>query len=271
MGTFAQPSLTFDLKKPKKFENRTLGSEKTGNKKFTLPRRLMQNTVTHYNYYFNANNKLNEIIARAKAAHKDDFTKLLPFYNYSPKATSAYKNDLDSVIYKSTAGILIHDLRNDWVDNLYLLIGRAYFLKNDLDSAYLTFQYVNYAFSPKEKDGYDKVIGTNENGKNNAFSISTNEKSNLVKEAFTRPPSRNESLIWQVKTYLERDDLAEAAGLMETLKNDPLFPERLQADLEEAKAYYFYSRMTGTAPRSTSPKSLTMQITTRKGPDGNTF
>lgn len=237
-----QPGLSFDIKKPPKYESKILGSEKTGNKKFTVPRRFIQNTFTHYNYYFNAYNRLNEVVARAKTAHKDDYTQLLPFYNYSLQATSTYKIDLDSVIYKSTAGVLIHDLRNDWVDNLYLLIGKAYYLRNDLDSAYLTFQYVNYAFSPKEKDGYDKVIGSNEDEKSNAFSISTRENTSIVKKVFSRPPSRNESLVWQIKTYLAKNELAEAAGLIQTLKNDPLFPERLDPELKEVQALWFYNQ-----------------------------
>lgn len=237
-----QPGLSFELKKPPKYESKTLGSEKTGNKKFTVPRRFIQNTFTHYNYYFNAYNRLNEVVARAKTSHRDDYTQLLPFYNYSLQGTSTYKTDLDSVIYKSTAGVLIHDLRNDWIDNLYLLIGKAYYLRNDLDSAYLTFQYVNYAFSPKEKDGYDKVIGSNEDKKSNAFSISTRENPNIVKKVFSRPPSRNESLVWQIKTYLAKDELAEAAGLIQTLKNDPLFPERLNPQLKEVQALWFYNQ-----------------------------
>jgi len=145
--------LSFDLPKPKKFENRQLRSEKTGEKKFTIPRKFMQNTTTHYNFYFNANEKIKQVLERAKAAHKDDYTKLLSFYNYGFEQTAQYKTDLDSVIYKATAGILLHDLRSNWVDNLYLLMGRAYYLKKDFDSAYLTFQYLNYAFAHKEKDG----------------------------------------------------------------------------------------------------------------------
>ena len=62
-NAYAQPSLSSDLKKPKKFENKQLGSEKTAEKKFTLPRRFVQNTVTHYNWYYNANNRLAEVAA----------------------------------------------------------------------------------------------------------------------------------------------------------------------------------------------------------------
>src|SRR5215467_12717878 len=160
----SQTGITYDdLKKPAKYENRELGYEKTDQKKFKVPRRFIQNTITHYNYYFNANNKINEILARAKAQNRDDFSKLLPFYNYSLEATSRDKRNLDSVIDKVNTAVLIHDLRNDWVDNLYMLMGRAYYYKNQLDSAYVIFQFVNYAFAPKEKEGYDKPIGSNAN------------------------------------------------------------------------------------------------------------
>ena len=45
----AQPGAEIEVKKPKKYENRKLASEKTGEKKFTVPRKIYQNTVTHYN------------------------------------------------------------------------------------------------------------------------------------------------------------------------------------------------------------------------------
>ena len=62
----AQPTLDSDLKKPKKYENRILRAEKTGQKKFNVPRRFFQNTYTHYNYYFNAQTKLDSVLANAR-------------------------------------------------------------------------------------------------------------------------------------------------------------------------------------------------------------
>lgn len=241
-NAYAQPSLSSDLKKPKKFENKQLGSEKTAEKKFTLPRRFVQNTVTHYNWYYNANNRLAEVVARAKSSHIDDYSKLISFYNYDLNNTAADSSQLDSVLYKSNAGILIHDLRNSWIDNLYMLMGQAYFYKNELDSAYLTFQFINYAFSPKEKDGYDKTIGSNTTDEGSGFSISTKENNSLPKKILTTPPSRNESFIWQIKTYIEKYELAEAASLIETLKSDKQFPGRLQPDLYEVQASWFYKK-----------------------------
>ncbi|MFM9911602.1 MAG: tetratricopeptide repeat protein, partial [Chitinophagaceae bacterium] len=236
------PALSFEIKKPQKLENKKLGSERGADKKFTATRRFFQNTITKFNWHFNANEKLNEIIARAKESHKDDYTKLLSFYNYSPAETVRDSSELDSVIYKANAGILLHDLRNDWVDNLYMLMGRAYYFRQVFDTAYLNFQYINYAFSPKEKDGYDKTIGSNSNEGGNAFSISTKETAKFPKKLLSPPPSRNESFIWLIRTYLALEEYPEAAGMIETLKSDPAFPERLQSSLYEMQSLWFYQQ-----------------------------
>lgn len=239
----AQPYATINLDKdkPKKYENRKLRSEKTGDKKLTANKRLFQNAFTHYNYYFNANNKVNDIIARSKLAFKDDYTKLLPFYNYSLDITAAEKNELDSVIYKCTAGILLHDLRNDWIDNLYLLLGKAYLLRKNYDSAGYIFQYINYAWAPKD-EGYDIILGSNASNTNGVFTVSTNEKASILKKAFSTAPSRNESLLWEVRNYLEQDKIGDATGLLSILTSDPVFPKRLQTDLHELIAYNYYKQ-----------------------------
>ena len=230
-----------DIKKPEKYENRKLGSEKGADKKFTLPKRIYQNTVTHYNYFFNANSKMQDVIGRAKTQHKEDYTQLLPFYNYSLDATSIEKAELDSIIYKCTAGILLHDLRNDWVDNLYILLGKAYFFKKDFDSAGITWQYLNYAFAPKD-DGYDIPIGSNSSNNTGTFSIATSEKSSFFKKLVTHPPSRNASFIWIIRNYTEQNLFTEASGLIQILKNDPNFPKRLNVDFNETIAYWFYKQ-----------------------------
>ena len=239
--SFGQMGISFDIKKPKEYDERVLRSEKSDQKKFTLPRRFIQNTVTHYNYYYNANVKLNEVLERAKTSFIDDYSKLLPFYNYSLDATAGDSIQLDSITYKSSSGIALHDLRNDWVDNLYLLWGASFYLQKKFDSAYLMFQFINYAFAPKENDGYYKTIGSNKDG-NSAFSISTKEKNSLPKKIFSQPPSRNDAFIWQIRNHLAQDEMAEAASLIVALKTDPLFPKRLQNDLHEVQAFWFYKQ-----------------------------
>ncbi|HCL84638.1 MAG TPA: hypothetical protein DIC22_11725, partial [Chitinophagaceae bacterium] len=102
-----QAGIEYDLKKPAKYENRTLGYEKTTETKWNVPRQLIQNSITHYNFYFNADNKLNDVLVRAKAQFREDYTRLLPFYNYSLETTSRDKRNLDSVIDKVNTAILL--------------------------------------------------------------------------------------------------------------------------------------------------------------------
>ena len=245
LAASAQVGIDYTLVKPKKFENRILASENSNNgKKFKKSRRFIQNTITHYNYYFNANEKIKMILARAKAQFRDDYTRLLPFYNYSLDATAAQKRELDSVMYKCTAGILIHDTRNDWIDNLYLLIGKMYYLKKDFDSAYITLQFLNWAFAPRDQDGYYLTIGSNENEMqgNNASVVTTKESKNVFKKVLSLPPSRNDGLIWKIRTYIAQDKFAEASALIEILLHDPQFPPRLEPSLMEVRALWFYKQ-----------------------------
>jgi tetratricopeptide (TPR) repeat protein len=235
----AQPKLEFNLKKPKQFENQKLPSEKMAEKKFTFLRHFFQNNYTHFNYYFNANQRLNEIVTDSKTTFTDDYTRLLSFYPYSLDQTSRSKF-LDSVIEICTAGILLHDLRNDWIDNMYLALGKAYLLRKNFDSAATTFQFINYTFAPKEKGGYDKVIGSNSEEGKNAFTIATKEKKGTFTYLISPPPSRNEAFVWQIRTLTETGNYLDASSLIETLKNDPYFPQRLKEEMAEARAYLYY-------------------------------
>ncbi|HPZ88203.1 MAG TPA: hypothetical protein PLQ32_08880 [Flavihumibacter sp.] len=242
-ATTAQPTLTAaDLKKPAKYEDRVLKAEKTGEKKFTIPRRFTQNTYTHYNYVFNAQVKLDRVLAMAKAQHVDHYLDLLSFYNYSLDATSAQKKELDSVIYKVNAGIFLHDLRDNWMDNLYMQLGQAYYYRAALDSAFMTFQYMNFAFAPKDDQGYDLYIASNSNEGGNNLKVATLENRNIIQRAFSEPPSRNDALIWLIRTHISLKNYIAASTLIQTLRNDPDFPARLQNGLSEVTAYYFYNQ-----------------------------
>ncbi len=248
MAAFTQPTWTLEPfgkeKKPEKFENRKLGSEKTADKKFNLARNFYQNTITHYNYYFNANSKVVSVIDRAKSSNIDDYTNLIAFYPYSLDGTASQKIELDSVILSATAGILLHDLRNDWIDNMYFLIGQAYYFRKDFDSALMTFQFINYNLFPRKRknDDDDRIVGTTTSAKDFKISIANKEKRNILQKLTAKPPSRNDAILWLARTLIEQNEFAESGGLLNTLQNDPNLPKRLQNDLEEVNAYWFFKQ-----------------------------
>ncbi len=239
LWTFAQPHAKMELKKPEKYENKKLASERTDEKKFGLLRKFTQNGITKFNWHFNAKTRLELLLEMMKYNYKDDYSQLLRFYNYDPEVLSK-ASELDTVLAKSNAGILVHDLRNAWIDNLYLLMGQAYFYKLNYDTAFVTFQYLNYAFAPKEEDGYDIPIGSNAVEGGGPFKVSTIEKTDLATRAWSTAPSRNESLVWQAKTLVGAKKFPEANSLVQVLRLDQQFPERLKPYLAEVQAWYFY-------------------------------
>ncbi len=93
--------------KPARFGEFKLGSEIASEKKFTNYRRLKQNTVTHYNYYYNSNNKINLVVEKLLWRKKMITINCCLYYPYSLENTASQKKDLDSVVIKSTAGILL--------------------------------------------------------------------------------------------------------------------------------------------------------------------
>ncbi|NDC77886.1 MAG: hypothetical protein EBZ67_08450 [Chitinophagia bacterium] len=231
-----------DLPKPPKYENRTLASERTGAGRINPVKKVQQNIITRYNFYFNAANELDEVIESARRSSKFDYSRLLPFEEYPLESTAAQKEELDSVILKCNNGILLHDLRNDWVDDLYLLMGMAYFHRKEFDSACIAFQYINYAFQPRSRDeiGTDKAIGSRLNEKGNVYTISTPEKRGAIPRIFSHTPARNEAVMWLLRTFIEQGRMNEAGGLIETLRRDKSLPERLRPRLEECQALWFY-------------------------------
>lgn len=244
MAQFEKITIDLQKDKPEKFKNRKLRSERTDQKKLKLPQRFVQNTTSHYNFYFNGRNKIASVIENARMNQQEDYTKLLPYYSYSLENTASQENDLDSVIQKATSGILLHDLRSDWVDNFYMLIGEAYYLKKEFDSAYMAFQFINFNLNPQTKKNKNNpvVIGSTANNVSGSFSIANKEDRNILQKAFSMPASRNDALVWQIRTLTDMGSYAEAASLISTLRNDPNFPPRLESQLNEIEGYWFYKQ-----------------------------
>ena len=56
------------------------------------------------------------------------------------------------------------------------------------------------------------------------------------------PPRRNEDIIWVAKNYIDAGKPYEASAILEMLRYDPNFPERLQPELHETIGYFFINQ-----------------------------
>lgn len=236
----AQPGTTIHLKneKPAEYAKKLLRAEKTAYGPLGKFQQFMQNTFTRFNYLYNANKRLEDIVDKATTDYKEDYATLLTYYPYDNKAMAgnAY---LDSVINHATAGILLHDLRNQYVDELYFLLGKAYYYQQKYDTAHQVFQYLNYAFAPKD-DGYDLPVGSNISKVQGNFTILNPEHKGISKNSYARKERRNDGLIWQVKNYIQSGDYIQARVLLGYIEKDSLLPARLKPLVAATHGFLFY-------------------------------
>lgn len=227
--------------KPPDFRNRELPAEKSYRKKNTALRRFYHNTIARYNYIYNCERLFASIMEQAKDAYREDYDELLSIYNYSLDfIADKLRPELDSILYKTRTGILMRDLRNKWVDDLYLFMGQAYYFKGEYDSAAMIFQYINFHFQDaKPKQALSKYPVLSRLNKIQIDKIFNREKQGFT---LTRPPARNEALIWLLRTYIEQGSWYDAVVLMDRLQKDPILPMRLKPLLDETVAYYYYKR-----------------------------
>ena len=170
-------------------------------------------TTTHYNFYFNARERVKQGAQTLATAHEDKYDRVLSIFKYADltKAKAVFP-DMDEAIKKASIAIQRHSIyvkgkkdnkvaeRNKWIDDCYLLIGKAQFYKHDYWTSIETFQYTSSEY----------------------------------KETNIRP----EALLWLVKSYLELGKTVDAEYLIDYLKNDKKFPDNLRGDYNAVVAQY---------------------------------
>jgi tetratricopeptide (TPR) repeat protein len=218
-------------------------------KPWSTNRKIYQNTVTRYNYYYNAKNRYVESITNLETTTKDDFSKLIKLNKINiDEAATAVGANMDSVLKKCATSIQIHDPRGRWFDDLYMLMGKAYFLKGDMDNAITTFQYISNEYKDKvkplteaEKKEAARLKKLNKNKdsipKDN-YSIASKENRKGI-HLFCHQPVRNDALLWLVKCYVQLDNYNDALTLINILQKDDNFPNRLQSELNILNAQIF--------------------------------
>ena len=126
-------------------------------KKNTFIRRAYHNLSAHYNTYWNGNESLKDGVADLNKNVRDNYTRILTVANYGTDADAIKSNAaMDRAIAKASIVILRHSMpfnkkeRVKWIDDSYMLIGKAYFYKHDYTAAKRTFDFVmrKYNYNP---------------------------------------------------------------------------------------------------------------------------
>ncbi len=171
-------------------------------KKNTWLSRNYHNLTAYYNVYYNGRDALDNGVKSIQKSYENDYSNILPLFESSdPNAIGVAMGDMDRAIEKGTKLIKKHSMTakpkkrsgsknsrsadfyskkeyNLWVDNAYMLIGKAQFYKHEFLPAIRTFQYV-------------------------------------IRE-FNNTPAQYEGLIWLARAYTEYQDYIGALSALES-------------------------------------------------------
>ena len=234
-------SLAFEMKIKEKHEK--YSNKKMLKKKWSLPRRITQNTFTRYNYYYNANLKMEEARANMHRSNQDNYDTLLRLFPFDPNVDSAkLASDMDSVLMKAATGIQIHDPRSKWQDDLYLLVGEAYYYKADYENAGAAFKQI-IVTDEKQKKRKAKKQNKNrssDDNKQQAFSIAPKKG---IAGLLEHKPAKNEAMLWLARVLVQNDKEGQAQSLLDMLRNDANFPDKMKGRLALEQAFIDLKRL----------------------------
>jgi tetratricopeptide (TPR) repeat protein len=193
--------------------------------KNTAITRTYHNTTAKFNVYFNGNEAFRSGVKRAEQSYTDNYVQVLPVFVVSTEeASSTAKGDMDKAIKKASKAIKYHSIKakpkkksgkltpkdiefynqNEyckWIDDSYLLMGKAYLIQKDYYQARQNFEYMLSQF-PKDKTQY-------------------------------------EAKIWLARTYAENRQYKKAKEMFDLIDADREFPKKHKGEFAAAYADYF--------------------------------
>lgn len=101
------------------------------------------NLTAHYNAYFIANERINEVEKTIFDGQQWNYNKVLPIYPQFDTTTSAsLKIQIEDCIQKASIAIQRHP-NSKWEDDSYILVGKARHYASEFPDAIETYKYVN--------------------------------------------------------------------------------------------------------------------------------
>ncbi len=142
------------------------------------------NTTAHYNAYFYANERINEVERSVMNKGDKNYNRILPVFPKLDSTTfKAHETVIEDVIKKASIAIQRHE-NSKWVDDSYITVGKARFFSLDYANAVETFKYINV----KSKD----------------------------------KPTRHLALVWLFRTFVEANEFDNATAVADYLDREDL-------------------------------------------------
>ncbi|HEY9047681.1 MAG TPA: tetratricopeptide repeat protein [Ohtaekwangia sp.] len=168
----------------------------------TWTSKAYHNTTAHYNGYFYAREELTKVDKTIWSNLKDDYNRILRLYPALDSAfAKSYDKEIQEAIKMASIAIQRHP-RSKWVDDNYILVGRARLYSMDWGNAIETFKYVNNPKLTKDKD------------------------------------ARHRALIHLIRTFVEHKEFNNAQAAIDYVQKEDLSKANLKSLLLE-KAYFY--------------------------------
>ncbi len=190
------------------------GLSSCSTKKNTFTRRVYHNLTAHYNTYFNGNESLKEGRKELRKKAVDDYNEVLPVEKLgTEKDAQGIYPQMDKAIEKGVKTVSQHSMyfRNveycRWIDDAYMMIGKAYFYKQDYEMAGRTFDF--------------------------------------VMKRYRQNDIRHEAMIWLARNHTQKEEYDQALSLLDML-NERLegggMPKKYTRQLAMAFAEHYISQ-----------------------------
>ena len=180
-------------------------------KKKSWVNRQYHNTTAKYNGYFNGSESIKDGLKKLHANHIDDYTTTISVFPTGDLKTAQKTNSyMDKAIQKGSIVIQRHSMKIKgteyckWIDDNYLMVGKAYFYKGDFEEAIKTFSFIINEYSKNE--------------------------------------IRFEAALWLVRGYVEKGDFTSAESVLLDLLKDKKFPNKLDKELAVVAADFYVQK-----------------------------
>lgn len=189
----------------------TFGLFACSTKKKSFTHRAYHNTTAKYNGFFNAREIIRANVASTYNQYQNDYSELIPLFIFPTEAESkSMFPDMDKVIEKCSDVIERHSIYikkkeyNSWIDDSYMLIGRARFYKQEYFAGIEIFEYIAKAYKNK--------------------------------------PEKYEALMWLIKTHMQLDDLDKAEAYLNNIEDGKAIPKKYSSEYNALFADFYIKK-----------------------------